>query len=129
MIEIKNFTVTKNNKKEKDTQPDRTLSTNLGDRENPNWVYIANGWVKTNTKNEQYLSVEMTKPYQDKTGYVIVSTVELEALKKENETLRMKLNSPMGQDYPIPTSEMEEAHSNVIRDEDGNVIDIGEIAF
>lgn len=125
MIEITNFTVTKNHKKETEAQPDRTLSTNLGDKENPNWVYIANGWVKTNTKNEQYLSVQMTKPYQDKTGYVIVSTVELEALKKENETLRMKLNSPMGNDYPIPTKEMEDAHSNVIRDEDGNVVDFG----
>jgi hypothetical protein len=80
-----------------------------------------NGWINTITKRSQstgkrYIEVDTWKREQP----------PKKVLTREEEILVMQANSHMGQDYPIPTQEMEEAHSNVIRDEDGNVIDMGD---
>lgn len=80
-----------------------------------------NGWINTITKRSQttgkrYIEVDTWKR-------PIENEQPKRVLTREEEILVMQANSHMGQDYPIPTKEMEDSHSNVIRDDDGNVLD------
>lgn len=79
---IKNFTITKINKKEgQDKAPDRRLSAKVGE----NWVDIGCAWVKVDKNGNQYLSVKMNDEYKDHTdatksrkGFHIVEDGEIE---------------------------------------------------
>lgn len=64
-MEIKNFSIFKNTRKEKDNQPDYKLSTKIGDE----FVNIGAGWIKVtkgtekNPEGIKYISVAIDKKY------------------------------------------------------------------
>lgn len=78
---------------------------------------IPDGQYKKLSDKQKQVSENVERPTHD-------PFLEKKVLTREEEILVMQANSHMGQDYPIPTKEMEDAHSNVIRDEDGNALNI-----
>jgi len=81
---IQNFTITKLDNKGNEKAPTRSLSTNLGTKEKPLWTTIGKGWVKTDVKGNQYVSVQLekTRQYESDEG---VKTVEGYVIVKEKE--------------------------------------------
>ena len=81
---IQNFTITKIDNKKNEKAPTRSLSTNLGTKEKPLWTTIGKGWVKTDVKGNQYVSVQLekTRQYESDEG---VKTVEGYVIVKEKE--------------------------------------------
>ncbi len=65
---ITQFSIFKNTRKEKETQPDYTLSAKIGEQ----FIEIGSAWLKEG-KTGKYFSVSLKKPYQDKNGYFIES--------------------------------------------------------
>ncbi len=77
---ITQFTIQKVQKKEgEEKRPDRRITAKVGE----DWVDVAAGWVKKDKNNNDYISAQMTKPFKDKKGFVIIAQDELEALYKE----------------------------------------------
>lgn len=88
---IKFFNVTQNNRKEKDTHPDRNLSAKIGEE----FVDIGGGWLKKNKNGATYLSIKLQDAWVDhndssktRTGFSLVRDDELEKLVKELKSLR-----------------------------------------
>lgn len=95
---IQNFTITKIDNKGNEKAPTRSLSTNLGTKEKPLWTTIGKGWVKTDVKGNQYVSVQLEKSREYESegivkkvdGYIVVKEKEYNDLvafyKKHIET-------------------------------------------
>lgn len=66
-MNIKNFAIFKNNKKEKETQPDYTISVKVDDK------YITAGgcWLKDG-KTGKFFSCKLSNAYKDRKGFGIV---------------------------------------------------------
>lgn len=76
---IKNFSVFKNKEQKSEKSPTHSLSTKIGEE----FVNIGSGWTKDTKGGDKFVSVQMSKPFQDKKGFVIVIEDELKALYKE----------------------------------------------
>jgi hypothetical protein len=69
-MSISNFAIFKNTKKEKETQPDYTMSVNTGTKEQPQYTDVAGIWLKEG-KNGKFMSGMMKTPFQEKSGWTI----------------------------------------------------------
>lgn len=64
---IKNFSIFKVDKKNKDNDPDYRISAKIGDE----YKEIGAGWIKDGSKSK-YISCQLSKPYKDRKGFQIV---------------------------------------------------------
>ncbi len=64
---INSFSIFKNTRKEKETQPDYNMSAKVGDE----FVDIGACWLKDG-KSGKFFSCQLKKEYQDKKGYEII---------------------------------------------------------
>lgn len=69
-MNISNFAIFKNTKKEKETHPDYELNINIGSQEQPQYIKAAGIWLKDG-KNGKYMSGKMSTPFQEKSGWTI----------------------------------------------------------
>jgi hypothetical protein len=69
-MNISNFAIFKNTKKEKDTHPDYTMSINVGTKEQPQYIECAGIWMKEGQKGK-FMSGMMKTPFQEKSGWTI----------------------------------------------------------
>ena len=63
---IKNFALFKNEKKQ-ENHPDYKLSAKIDDK----YVEIGAGFIKDGAKGK-FISISLSKPYQNRPGYIIV---------------------------------------------------------
>ena len=102
MIQITNFTIKKAYEPQggfKENQPQRELSANTGTKDNPKWEKIGAGWIKTDTKGGQYVSVALSdksNSYSKKDGtqvnesaWTLVKTEELQKLLNGNKAIEV----------------------------------------
>lgn len=101
---IKNFSIFKNHKKEKETHPDYTISAKVTVNNIEEFKEIGAVYLKDTQKGEKYFSCSLakTREYNGKTysGYVIVDEVQYEKMKQVYEDYLIKQRNP---DYPTPT--------------------------
>jgi hypothetical protein len=106
MKPIKNFSIFKNNKKEKDTHPDYTISAKIEKNNTEEFKEIGAVYLKETTKGEKYFSCGLAKErqYNDNTydGYVIITERQYQALKQAYDDWQIKKDNP---DYPTPTEQ------------------------
>lgn len=70
---IKNFSLFKNNNKKKDNDPDYRISAKIGET----FTDIGACWIKDGNKGK-YVSCQLSKPYKEKIGFVVVEEEKLE---------------------------------------------------
>lgn len=70
-MNIKNFAIFKNDKKEKDNQPDYTISAKIGE----SYVTIGGAWVKQG-KSGKFFSCKLSDTYKERIGYGLVADEE-----------------------------------------------------
>lgn len=85
---IKDFAIFKNEKKEKPTHPDYTISAKVDDK----FIRIGSVWLKQG-KTGLFFSCTLDKPYNDRKGWQLVSY--------EDDTLKMP-------DYPTEEANPDE---------------------
>lgn len=71
---MQNFSIFKNNNKKNEKEPDYKMSGKVGD----GFVEIGACWKKTGSSGD-YLSCQLSKPYKDRKGFVVVEEDILEA--------------------------------------------------
>lgn len=100
MEKIQSFSIFKNTKKEKETQPDYKLSAKINDE----YVEIGAGWIKDG-KSGKFISVQLKKPYDGKSGYFIEiekDTISPVIPKFERDSK----GNPIGEDKPITAEDI-----------------------
>lgn len=99
---IKTFVIQANKYKETDSQPDVRAVGKDGEE----FVEIGAGWKKQDKNNKPYISVQLSKEYGDKEGYVVITEKEYNKLNAnmpldaQNQT-ESKLNAE-DEDNSIP---------------------------
>jgi hypothetical protein len=121
MQPITNFSIFKNNFKEKDVKEkglneeeakkieDYTLSAKVITSTKEEYKNIGRGYINE-TKNEKktkFIGVALDKDYTDKEGvehigYVVITTKQYKALKQAYDDWQIAMNNPS---YPTPTSQ------------------------
>lgn len=76
---IKNFSVFKNKEVKNENSPTHSLSTKIGEE----FTNIGSGWTKETKTGDKFVSVQMSKPFKEYKGFVIIAEDELKALYKE----------------------------------------------
>lgn len=102
---IKNFSIFKNNKKEKDTHPDYVISAKVQKDNVDEYKEIGAGYIKDGAKGK-FISVALSKPreYMGKkfSGYVIVDEERYLKMEQVYEDYLIQQREP---GYPTPTSQ------------------------
>lgn len=93
MTQITNFAIFKNSKKEKETQPDYTMSIKVGEE----YVTVAGLWLKEG-KTGKFFSGKFSEPYNDRKGYVITEA--------KNEVVK---ETKSASKVPYPTEDIDPA--------------------
>ena len=70
MEQIKSFAIFKNNKKEKETHPDYTISAKVGEE----YVTIGGAWLKEG-KSGKFFSCKLSAPYKERKGYHLTEDI------------------------------------------------------
>lgn len=65
---MKNFSIWKNDKKEKESEPDYRLTMKVDDK----FVDIGAGWIKSTSEGKKYISVSLSKAYNGKNGWKLI---------------------------------------------------------
>ena len=103
---IKNFSIFKNHKKEKDTHPDYTISAKVTVNNVDEFKEIGAVYLKDSKNGEKYFSCSLakTREYNGKVypGYVIVDEVEFEKMNKVYTDYLIQQRNP---GYPTPTEQ------------------------
>lgn len=100
MEKIQSFSIFKNTKKEKETQPDYKLSAKINDE----YVEIGAGWIKDG-KSGKFISVQLKKPYDSRDGYEIIPIKDVVSpiIPKFERDSR---GNPIGGDKPITADDI-----------------------
>lgn len=105
MQSINNFSIFKNNKKEKDTHPDYVLSAKVQKDNVDEYKEIGAVYLKETQKGEEFFSCQLAKPREfagkQYAGYVIVDAERFEKMSKVYEDYLIQQREP---GYPTPTS-------------------------
>jgi uncharacterized protein (DUF736 family) len=92
---INNFSCFKVTEKKNENSPDYRLTAKVGEE----YVDVGAGWVKDG-KSGKYISFQLSKPYQDKSGFALVAT---DAVPPEASTI-----SKASVEYPEATANVDE---------------------
>jgi len=112
---ITGFSIWKNDKKEKDTQPDYKLSAKVQVGNEYIFTDIGAGFVKETQGGKKYISCSMKKEYEDKDGFVIVTTKQYKAMKQAYDDWQIKLKDP---EYPTPTEKGLDMNNVLVKPEE-----------
>jgi len=103
---IKNFSIFKNNKKEKDTHPDYVISAKVQKDNVDEYKEIGSVYIKETTNNQKFFSCSLAKPREFNgkkyAGYVIVDEERYMKMAQVYEDYLISQRDPS---YPTPTSQ------------------------
>lgn len=104
MNKITNFSIFKNNKKEKDTHPDYTISAKVTVNNVDEYKEIGSAYIKETKTGQKFFSCQLAKPREfagkQYAGYVIVDAERFSKMEKVYEDYLIKQRNP---EYPTPT--------------------------
>lgn len=103
---IKNFSIFKNNKKEKDTHPDYVISAKVQKDNVDEYKEIGSVYIKETQAGQKFFSCSLSKPREFNgkqfAGYVIVDEERFNKMEKVYEDYLIQQREP---GYPTPTSQ------------------------
>lgn len=103
---IKQFSIFKNNKKEKDTHPDYLISARVQKNNVDEFKEIGSVYIKETKTGQKFFSCSLSKAREfngtQYTGYVIVDEERFNKMEKVYEDYLIQQREP---GYPTPTSQ------------------------